>query len=299
MFISKLIRTVDNYDPLGIFRVHGIKVVYVTLVLFAFNGLLNIQDAYFYFLYIPLTAMTAEVQGTTLPQKYVFFTGVTLGTVLIVLLFNLLFPDPLFFLFSAFLITFLLYRYVLRDNSKLFWVPIILSLVSYSLNYRLLNETPLEIVNHAITTLISMLIVLGALVLFPLSFYYRIWLRAFHQVVDLCLKNFMILQKGECTVTDVPAYIIHMRMYAYMLPRSYPTYSILNMTFHIHKLYLASCVYWAPKPLFTNKELKEIVNCLQKLLQAIEQEKPYQIEGGTRHSLQKIIHSWNYCVANI
>ena len=261
--------------------------------------------------------MTAEVQGTTVPDKYIFFTGVTLGAVLMVLLFNLLFPDPLFFLFCAFVITFLLYRYVLQDKSKLFWVPIILSLVSYSLNYRALNETPSAITNHAVTTLVGMLVVLGALVLFPLSFYYRIWLRTFYRVVDLCLKNFILLQKGESTVTDIPAYIIQMRMHAHLLPRSYPTYSILNMTFNIHKLYLASCVYWAPQPLFTKKELGEIVTFLQQFLQAVEQEKPCQIaeskqtlsletlrtEGdrplNCHQSLKKIMHSWNYCVAHI
>ena len=299
MSISKLIRIVDQNDPLGIFRVHGIKVVYVSLVLFAVNGLIAIPHSYFYFFYVPLTAMTAEVQGTTLPQKYVFFSGVTLGALLVISLFNLAFPFPVFFLFFAFVITLLLYIYVLQDTSKLFWVPIILSLASYSLNNRAFNGNPFEILNNAITIFVSMLVILGALVLFPLSFYYRIWLRAFHRVVDLSLKNFLVLQSGASTVTDIPAYIVPLRVSAGMLPRGFPTYSILSMTFHIHKLYLASCVYWAPKPLFTEHEIAEIVVHLQQLVIAIEQEKPCMIEPNHTNKVQKIIHSWNYCVNHI
>ena len=71
------------------------------------------------------------------------------------------------------------------------------------------------------------------------------------------------------------------------------------MTFHIHKLYLASCVYWAPKPLFTEHEIAEIVVHLQQLVIAIEQEKPCMIEPNHTNKVQKIIHSWNYCVNHI
>ena len=299
MFISKLTRMIEEHDPLGIFRVHGIKVVYISLVLFAVNGLIAIPNSYFYFFYVPLTAMTAEVQGATLPQKYVFFTGVTLGSLLVISLFNLFFPFPAFFLFFSFGITWLLYIYLLQDKARLFWVPIILSLASYSLNYRAVNGTPFETLNNGITIVVSMLVILGALVLFPLSFYYRVWLRAFHRVVALSLKNFLILQSGASTVTDIPAYIVHMRQYAVMLPRCFPTYSILKMTFHIHKLYLASCAYWAPKPLFSETELAEIVTLLQQLVLAIEAEKPCNIEGNHRNTVHKLIHSWNYCVKQI
>lgn len=300
MFISKLTRILDQHDPLGIFRVHGIKVLYISLVLFGVNGLISVPHSYFYFFYVPITAMTAEVQGTTLQQKYVFFTGVTLGSLLIISLFNLFFPFPIFFLFFSFVITFLLYIYVLQDNNKLFWVPIILSLASYSLNYRAFNGTPFDILNNAITIFVSMLVILCSLVLFPLSFYYRVWLRAFHKVVDLSLKNFLILQSGASTVTDIPANIVHLRAYAGMLPRCFPTYSILNMTFQIHKLYLASCVYWAPKPLFTTQEIAEIVQHLRQLVLAIEQEKTcYIAKGSHKTTVHKIIHSWNYCVNRI
>src|SRR3990167_547087 len=113
MFISKLIRTINHHDPFGIFRIHGIKVVYVLLVLFVANSFLTIPHAYFYFFYVPLTAMTGEVQGTTLPQKYLFFTGITLGSLLIIILFNLCYPFPAFFLFFAFVLTWLLYIYVM------------------------------------------------------------------------------------------------------------------------------------------------------------------------------------------
>lgn len=299
MFISKLIRIIDDYDPFGIFRINGIKVVYVALVLFAMNGLFYIPDVYFYFFYIPLTAMTAEVQGTNLPQKYLFFTGVILGTIIMVMLFNLIFSDVLFFLFFSFIMTFLLYAYVIHDRDRIFWVPIILSLVSYSLNYRAVNQTPWDMMNHAILSLAGMLVVLGALLCFPLSFYYRIWLRTFYRVCSLCLDNFLIIQSGEGEVLDMPAYIIQMRNHAHMLPRRYPVYSILNMTFRIHQLYLSSCVYWTPKPLFMGKDLEELILNLQKLVMAIKQEIPCQLGAHPKNEIEKIIYSWNYAIEHL
>lgn len=299
MFISKLIRTIETHDPLGIFRVHGIKVVYVTLVLFTVNSFIDIPQPYFYFFYVPLTAMTAEVQGNTLPLKFIFFTGVTLGSLCIISAFNVFYPFPLIFLFSSFCITFFLYIYVLRDQTKLFWVPIILSLASYSLNNRAFNGNPDEILNNAITIFLSMVIILGALILFPLSFYYRVWLRAFYRVAEVSLKNYLIIQSGGNRVTDMPANIVQMRIYAGMLPRCFPTYSILNMTFHIHKLYLASCVYWTPKPVYTPQEIDEIVLHLQQLVYAIEREQPCATHTGRLHILNKLFYSWNYCVNKI
>lgn len=299
MFTSKLTRILDAHDPFGIFLVHGIKVVYVLLLLFAVNGLFNIPHSYFYFFYIPLTAMTAEVQGTTLPLKYTFFIGVTLGSILMIMIFNLLFPEPLVFLFFAFVLTFLLYAYILKKPNQLFWVPIILSLVSYSLNYRAINGAPLIIINHAITTLIAMFVVLGALILFPLTFYYRIWLRALRSVVDLCLKNFLTRQAGQTTVTDIPAYIVHLRTYANMLPYNLPTYSILKITFLIHKLYLMSCVSWTPVPIFTEQHIQNIIIDLQQFLIAIEREETCIVVNDHDNMVQKMIHSWNYCVQHI
>jgi len=299
MFISKLIRTVENYDPLGIFLVHGIKIVYILMILFAFNGLLDIPNSYFYFFYVPLTAMTAEIQGTNLPERYTFFIGVTLGTIAIIMMFNLLFPIPMLFLFCAFVITFLLYKHILKTPNQLFWVPIMLSLVSYSLNYRVVNGSPWAILNNGITTLIAMFIILGALVLFPLSFHYRIWLRTLHKVVDLCLKNFLVLQSGQATVTDIPAYIVNLRIYANMLPYKFPTYSILKITLLIHELYLMSCVSETPVPIFTQKQFQDIVCYLRQLLTAIEHEETCIVIEDHDNMVQKIMQSWNHCVTHI
>lgn len=299
MFISKLTRILEQHDPFGIFRVNGIKAVYVLMILSVVNGAIYIPHAYFYFFYVPLTGLTAEALGTTIAQKYLFFIGVTLGTVLVIAIFNLCFPFPLIFLFVVFVMVGVMYLYLLKDQSKLFWVPIILSLGSYSLNYRAVNGTPFEIFNNGLTIVISMLVVLGALALFPLSFYYRVWLRAFYQVANLSLKNFLILQSGALSVTDTPIFIITMRTYAGMLPRCFPTYSIMNMTFHIHKMYLMSCVSWAPRPILTSQDIADLVQQLQILLIAIEQETPCIIQESAHPKIHKIIQSWNYCVSRI
>ncbi|WP_240610456.1 hypothetical protein [Legionella qingyii] len=60
MFISKLIRIIEDYDPYGNHRVNGVKVTYVLLILFAVNFIFSIPNPYFYYFYIPITAMAAE-----------------------------------------------------------------------------------------------------------------------------------------------------------------------------------------------------------------------------------------------
>ncbi len=65
MFISNLIRTIEAYDPYGLHRLNGTKVVYVLLTLFIVNLLFDIPNPYFYFFYVPITAMSAEVVGNT------------------------------------------------------------------------------------------------------------------------------------------------------------------------------------------------------------------------------------------
>ena len=73
MFFSKLTHIIERYDRYGIHRLNGFKVVYILLILFLFNALFDIQNAYFYFFYIPITAMAAEVMGERVEQKYTFF----------------------------------------------------------------------------------------------------------------------------------------------------------------------------------------------------------------------------------
>lgn len=293
MYISKLIHTIETYDPYGIHRVNGIKVVYVLLILFAVNGLFYIPNPYFYFFYVPITAMTAEVQGATIADKFKLFIGVTAGTIIMVVIFNSLYTYPLFFIFFSYLATFSLYWLVLHKHpTKLLIVPIILSLVSYSLNYRTINGDDYAIINHAITTLVAMTIVIAALLLFPRSFYYRIWLRAFGHMVTLCRNNFLALQLPGGKVAHMPMHTIHLVNFSHMVPPHMAVYSIHKITILIHELYLQSCMVEDKTP---SIQQQKIIDNLRLLFDAIDNERPCRLTFDNEDGIvSKIITSWNY-----
>ncbi len=294
MFISKLIHTIEEYDAYGLHRINGIKVVYVLLVLFVLNGLVYIPDAYFYLFYIPMTAMTAEVQGRTLQQKYELFIGTMLGSISMIYLFNLMYPFPLWFLFFAFLATLLLYTLVLRKHeSHLIIVPIILSLTSYSLNYHFDNADIYAILNHVITSTLAMLVVLGALLLFPRSFYYRIWLRALYALVKGCYDNFNAIQHQQVP-KEWSQHLVQMVTYACMVPRCMPTYSILKISLLVNKLYLLSTVADKPLTRLSPRRLQSYVDNLKDVQRAIYDEKPCMCKVEEEGDVFKLIQSWNY-----
>lgn len=298
MFISRLIHTVETYDPYGLHRTNGIKVVYVLLVLFAVNGLVYIPNAYFYFFYIPITAMTAEVQGQTIRRKYELFLGTTIGTICMVYIFNFVFPEPLFFLFFAFVTTFLMYRIVLRNHeANLILVPIILSLVSYSLNYRDVNGDIYAIFNHSMTTLVATFVTLGALILFPLRYYYQIWLKTLRAITTHCLNNFKAIQLGENTKDDT-RHTMQLITCSRMVPRRMPTYSLLKITILIHEIYLLSYLSGKPQTMLTSVKVQHYIDQLIPFLDAINQEKPCPLMAIEDNGMLKIIQSWNYLCLN-
>lgn len=294
MFISKLIHTIEQYDPYGVHRINGIKVVYVLLVLFVVNGLVYIPDAYFYLFYVPITAMTAEVQGRTLRQKYELFIWAMIGAIGMICLFNVMYPFPLWFLFFAFLATLLMYKLVLRKHENhLILVPIILSLVSYSLNYRVDNGDLYAILNHAMTSIIAMFVILGALVLFPRSFYYRIWLRALYWMVKGCHDNFSAIQHHEAP-KELSQHMVGIVTFSCMVSRRMPTYAILKISLLIHKLYVLSIVADKPLTRLSPQRVQYYVDTLQDLQRAIYNEKPCVFEAQEERDVLKLIHSWNY-----
>ena len=298
MFISKLIHTVETYDPYGLHRVNGIKVVYVLLVLFAVNGLFYIPDSYFYFFYIPITAMTAEVQGQTIRRKYELFLLTTVGTICMVYIFNFLFPLPLFFLLMAFVMTFFMYTIVLRKHeASLFLVPIILSLVSYSLNYRDVNGDLYAIFNHSLTTLLATFVILGALILFPLRFYYKIWLKTLRAITTLCLNNFKAIQQGENTKDDT-RHTIQLITASRMVPRQMPTYSLSKITILMHEIYLLSYLAAKPPTQLSAAQVQHYIDHLILFLDALHQEKPCPLMVIEDTAMLKVIQSWNYLCLN-
>ena len=298
MFFSKLTHIIERYDRYGIHRLNGFKVVYILLILFLFNALFDIQNAYFYFFYIPITAMAAEVMGERVEQKYTFFIVAVIGTSFMVFLFNLFTPYPLFFLFFAFISSLSIYAFALR-HSMLAIVPIILSLATYSLIYPSANTDFYSILNNMLTTLIALGVILGALLLFPLSYYYRLWLRAFQLLIDQILDNVLLLQEHKPLHWDaIQGHTRQMVLFAHLLPKQLPTYSILKINLLINQLHLISCVPVNEWLALDPRELRLFIHNLRLLRIAIPQEKPCQLLFTNNSFFSKLIHSWNYLCSN-
>ncbi len=296
MFISKLTHTIEAYDKYGIHRLNGVKVVFVLLVLFVVNLIVYIPNPYFYFFYVPITAMNAEVIGLHIKEKYTLFIYATLGSCAMIFLFNLLKPYPLFFLLFSFSGTMTLYLIVLHKNrSMLILVPIVLSLSAYSLLYADANTDFYAVFNNAVTTLVALICVLAALILFPLSYYYRLWLRALRLLVQECLDNLILLHENQALKLDtVQGHTVHLVHFSQMLPRQLPTYTILKINLLINRLHLMSCVAGVQEGLIEPAELQPLILAIRVLLGSIEREEPCTFIATGNATLSSLIHSWNY-----
>lgn len=294
MFISRLIRIIENYDQYGTHRVNGIKVVYVLLALFFFNSVFYIPNVYFYYFYIPITAMTVEVLFERIQDKYRAFIYVMVGTCVMVFLFNILKPYPLFFLFAVFVSAMLLYLLALHWR-RIFLpiVPVILSLASYSLLYPNLNANLNMVVNNAVTTLFALIIILSALVLFPLSYYYRLWLRSFGLLLEETLDHLRMIQdKKPVQVLLVQGHTKHMITFANMLSRKLPTFTLLKINLLTNRLHMESCV---PHGQFTAMQPEEriaLITYFSGFIEAVKREKPYEI-AHVNSLLLKLVQAWN------
>lgn len=294
MFISKLIHTIETYDPYGLHRLNGVKVVYVLLILFSANLFFNIPDPYFFYFYLPITAMSAEVVGTHIYDKYLMFICAVVGSSAMIILFYIVNPHPLFFLLFSFVSTSMLYLLILKlKKSMLFTVPIILSLAAYSLLYVDLYLDLYAIINNTITTLVAMGIILGALILFPLSYYYRLWLRAFYLLTKQCLDNFMLSHDhSRVNTSAVQGHSIHLIQFAQMLPRHLPVYTILKINLLINRVHMISCVIGHNNSETVSNEVQLTIQNLRLLLVAINREERCSLIVGDP-IMSKLILSWN------
>ncbi len=295
MFISRLTHIIENYDRYGIHRVNGVKVVYVLFVLFLFNLFFYIPSVYFYYFYAPITAMTVEVLFERVQDKYKAFIYAMMGTCVMVFLFNILRPYPLFFLFAVFVSAMLLYLLALQWKKILLpIVPVILSLAAYSLLYPNLNANLNMIVNNAITMLFALVIILSALVLFPLSYYYRLWLRAFGFLLEETFNHLLMIQDRQpVQVLLLQGHTKHMIMFANMLPRKLPTFTLLKINLLSNRLHLESCVPHGQFTAMRPEELSIFINHFSCFIKAIKSEKSYEITHDENPILLKLAQSWN------
>lgn len=295
MFISKLTRTIEAYDPYGIHRLNGTKVVYILLVLFVFNGIFSIKNPYFYFFYLPITALTAEVMMNTVEEKYKAYVYTMLGAAFMVLVFNMVRPYPLFFLIFAFFSTITLYLMALKRIPMMMpFVPIILSLAVYSLLYPTLNSSLILVLNNVLTILFALLIIIAALYLFPLSYYYRLWLRAFLLACNAITKQLATHLAGETNKTLLlKDEIKHMLLFSNMLPRHLPTHDVLKINLLIQTLYLKSEVKTSSLYHMKTEEIVALKQNLEALMLAIKTESPCHLTFEKDATFQNVIKTWN------
>lgn len=107
MFISKLSNLVESYDQYGSHRINGLKATYLLSVLIAFNMFFTIPNPYFYYFYLPITALIAEVAGETVKEKYLQLFYCIITSVITVFVFNIFAPYWYFFILAFFYSLFL------------------------------------------------------------------------------------------------------------------------------------------------------------------------------------------------
>jgi hypothetical protein len=299
MFISKLSSMLESYDKYGEHRLNGLKVVYVLLILYAGNLFFYIPNPYFYYFYVPITVMSAEVVGNTIKEKYFLFLYCLVSSAITIFVFNLF--APYWFLFiCVFLYSVLLYFSTIDNRQQvLVVVPISLALGAYSLLYEEINTNFYLILNNCATIILSMCIALGALACFPRGYYYRLWLRALSLLTTQIIEHlFQILDNQRPESDPVQGHVVQIVRYANMLPRSLPIYSILKINSLVNKLLLIVVLAEKNAMVIDDTIIKKLISELSALKAAIEQEQPCEIKSASLEVLDKIIGSWNHLCLN-
>ncbi len=300
MFTSKLIHILESYDPYGLHRINGIKATYLLFVLSFVNLTFGVYNPYFYFFYAPMTAINAEILGVKLKDKYKFLIFSLSLTALIVFLFDTSRHYPLFFFFIAFSVVITLYCYALKHHKQLLLaVPIILSLAAYSLQYGELNADVFSAFINALNILKALCILVGALILFPLKYYYRAWLRAFFLLTQETLQHFIAISEQKTLKTTViHGHTLNLFNISQLLPRKLPIYSILKINLLLNRLHLISCTSGSEYSRINRQQLDNIILQLRYLALAIQEETPCQ-NCSDYSSITKLIKSWNYLCSRI
>jgi hypothetical protein len=300
MYMSKLIHLVDDYDKYGIHRINAVKVVYILLLLFMFNGVFSVPRPYLYYFYVPITALNAEIMFERISDKYQAFIYTILGSAVMIFFFNILKFNGIYLLCFSFFSSLGLYFIILRKMRHLWPImSIILSLAAYSLMYPDTSKNLNMITNNFITTILAEMVIIVALFLFPLSYYYRAWLRAFLLLLKEILTNLEAIQSKQI-VTDplIQDHTKQVLTFANMLPRRFPTFSIFKLILLVNQLHLASCVEKSQITKLSREKLQLLIDNLSLFIQAVIQERPC-IGFKSCKDFRKIIITWNYICSRI
>lgn len=295
MFISKLNERMNAYDPYGEQRLNGVKVVYIILIMYAVNAVLPIPNPYFYFFYVPMFCMLAEIAGQTIEEKYRYLFHCMLISIITVFVFDY-FAVFWFIFVLVFFYSLLLYFSVINNQVYVVSiVPIALAMGAYSLLFEELNTSFYFLLNNCLTLLLAMVIIFAALIFFPLSYYYRLWLRALLLLTQQVIDHASIILKHQDIIFDpVTGHTTRLFRYANMLPHNFPAYSILKISYLINDLHLLICVPEHEELNRDENKIKSLISELTIFKATVEQEKPCELKNSSFKELDKLIHSWNY-----
>ena len=231
MFISQLKNKLAIYDRYGEHRINGLKAVFILELLFLFNCVYTVPNPFFYFFFVPMSAFAAEIAGTCLAEKYLFLFFIFMGSTLAIFLFGLLSVYKLFFIFFVFAYSLWIYFTAIYKIKSMFVpAPLILSIAIYSLIYNNSNSSFYIALNHAMETLVAMLIMFAGLVLFPKIYYLATWRRAFFDVLNDLERISAQIFYNEIDDLPITPGIIIMERYSRMLSRKMKYFSVLKIT---------------------------------------------------------------------
>ncbi len=301
---TRLASIIEEYDKYGEYRINALKGTYAFFMLSLVYMIYDVPHPYFNFFYLPLTALTAEMAGETVKSKYWLFFHATMGSIIAVFLFNILAPYPIFFAFFVFLYSLLHYIIALHYIKNIFLpIPIVLSLAIYSLAYGEIYTDAYMAFNNALVSLVAMIIIIGALVLFPCYYYLKAWRRAYILLLKQILNNFVITKNNQpnqsIATGAIQGHMIKVVKYSRLLSHRFPIFSILKTNFLVNDLRVLSCVIDQDVIKATPQELDSLINNLHLLIVAIVKKSPCMVSNEKNGTLQKMIHSWNYLCSQI
>ena len=309
MFISQLKDKLHAYDLYGEHRTNGLKILFVLQFLFLFNFIYTVSNPYFYFFYVPLTAFTAEILGRTLEEKYLFLFATITGCAVSIFFFGLFSVYKLFFVFFVFFYSIFLYYLVIHYLKKMLaLVPLILSLAVYSLIYDNADSNFYIALNNILKTLAAMVLIFIALYLFPKKYYFKIWQRAFIDVLTKLEFLSAQLARKESKTVPIFAGVIVMERYSKMLSRSMNYYSVLKITLLAYELILFLSYLFTFRKKIETDEINAFNFYLKLVLESCKNKQAVLLtaqdlillkQSRELKTLSQLILSWNYLCTDL
>ena len=304
MFISQLKARLVAYDPYGIHRTNGLKALFILVLMLVFELFSSMVHPYFYYFFVPINCLNAEIIGNTIKQKYLFFIYSILGSIMSIFLFGVFSVYKTYFVFFVFFYSAALYYFfIYRLKNMLAVVPVILGVASYSLIYLRADSNFYIALNHALETIVGACVIVAGLYIFPKKYYLAIWRRAFYEVMVhlevLCAK----LSRREEVKIGIISGVVMMQRYSKMLPRKGKSYSLLKITLLAFELGMSMSYFISFEKQLRIEYLRVLHSYLEKLCQALKKREPVALTSqerpvfNTSHELRilyQLILSWNY-----